>query len=140
MALGEKLKQARKAAGLTQAELAGAVGITTRSLQFYEQGKREPNSSAVYVKLAQTLGVSTSYLISQNELVLAQEREEFLEVAGEKFGSRGKAQAKLIIDQATALFAGGELEDTDKEMFMKALMDIYFDAKGKTKKYTNREA
>ncbi len=139
MALGERLRKARKAAGFTQAELAKRVGVTTRSIQFYEQGTREPKTSAVYVKLAQELGVSTSYFISENELVLAQEREEFLDRASEKFGSRGKAQAKLILDQTTALFAGGELAEQDLESFMKAMMDIYFHAKEQSKKYKSEK-
>ncbi len=135
MALGERLKKARKTAGLTQTELAKRVGVTTRSIQFYENESREPKTSAVYVKLAQELGVSTNYFVSENELILAQEREEFLERASEKYGSRGKAQAKLILEQTTALFAGGELAEGDLEAFMKAMMDIYFHAKEQSKKH-----
>ncbi len=139
MAMGERLRSARKAAGLTQSQLAQKVGVTLRSIQFYEQGDREPKTSAVYQKLSQALGVSTSYFISENELILAQEREEFLERASEKYGSRGKAQAELILEQASALFAGGELSTSDQEAFMKAMMDIYFHAKEQVRKQKSAE-
>lgn len=40
-----KLKQIREAAGITQAELAKATGISVRVLQNYEQGTRPLNGA-----------------------------------------------------------------------------------------------
>lgn len=56
MNVGEKIKQARKKAGLTQEALAKAVGMATISIQQYERNIREPNN-AVLVKLASALGL-----------------------------------------------------------------------------------
>lgn len=38
------------------------------------------------------------------------------------------------------LFAGGELSDEDKELVMKSLYDIYWDAKLKNSKYAKNNA
>lgn len=40
--VGQRIKQARREAGLTQAELAGRLGITQRSVQLYESGDVVP--------------------------------------------------------------------------------------------------
>ena len=40
------LKQKRKAAGLTQHELAGRSGVSVRTLQYYEQGVLDINKAA----------------------------------------------------------------------------------------------
>lgn len=42
MAVKEQIARARKDANLTQAELARAVGVTTRTVQNWESGKRGP--------------------------------------------------------------------------------------------------
>lgn len=38
----EELKEARNAAGLTQAEAAGVLRVARRAIQNWEEGKREP--------------------------------------------------------------------------------------------------
>ena len=53
----------------------------------------------------------------------------FLGEAESKYGKSGKAQAKQIIENAQALFAGGELEEEDKEAFFRAITELYFDSK-----------
>lgn len=53
------LKQYRKKAGLTQTELAAKVGISHRTLQDYEQGRKplEGAAALTVLKLAQVLGL-----------------------------------------------------------------------------------
>lgn len=50
------LKQKRKAAGMTQLEVAQKVGITDIGYLNYEQGKREPKIGTA-IKIADVLGV-----------------------------------------------------------------------------------
>src|SRR5438270_9824796 len=57
MRLGEKLKELRTAAGLTQAGLAEASGRGLGAIRDYEQGNREPLLSTAF-KIAEALGVS----------------------------------------------------------------------------------
>ena len=52
-----KLREIRKAKGLTQKELAEIVGVDTSSISKYEKGVAEP-SYVVLKKLAGALGVS----------------------------------------------------------------------------------
>ena len=56
MAFGEKLKELREKAGLTQAALAEKSGRSLGAIRDYEQGNREPTLKAA-VQLASALGV-----------------------------------------------------------------------------------
>lgn len=58
---GERLRQAREAKGLTQKDVADALGITSQAYQNYEYG-RELRSSAM-VAICTTLGCSPSWLL-----------------------------------------------------------------------------
>jgi transcriptional regulator with XRE-family HTH domain len=59
--MGEKLKAARKAAGLTQVELADRVGCKQKDISRWEAG-REPGALTVK-KMAQVLGCSMDDLV-----------------------------------------------------------------------------
>lgn len=60
--MGEKLKAARKAAGLIQAELAEKVGCTQKDVSRWETGQREP-TARMLKRLAQALGCSMDELV-----------------------------------------------------------------------------
>lgn len=60
--MGEKLKAARQAAGLTQGELAEKVGVSQRDISRWENGHREPGVLTVK-KMAQALGCSMDELV-----------------------------------------------------------------------------
>lgn len=64
--MGLRLKRLREAAGLTQAALAAAAGVSMRSYQQWEQGVRTPLFDAV-VRIAQALDVSLDELAGTNE-------------------------------------------------------------------------
>lgn len=60
--MGEKLRAARKAAGLSQVELAQIVGCTQKDISRWENCEREPMASSLK-KLAQALGCSMDDLV-----------------------------------------------------------------------------
>ncbi|MDF4005290.1 helix-turn-helix domain-containing protein [Luteibacter sp. PPL552] len=60
MTLGERIKQARERAGLSQAALAQAAGIRQQTLSALEAGRA--SSTRSIVPLAEALGVSASWL------------------------------------------------------------------------------
>lgn len=60
--MGEKLKAARLAAGLTQGQLAEKVGCQQRDVSRWENGSREPLASTLK-KLAQAIGCSMEDLV-----------------------------------------------------------------------------
>jgi transcriptional regulator with XRE-family HTH domain len=57
MTFAEKLRQLRDGAGLSEARLADAAGLTFASVHGYGLGRRTPSFPAV-VKLSRALGVS----------------------------------------------------------------------------------
>lgn len=59
--MGEKLKAARKAAGLTQVELAEKVGCKQKDISRWENGR--PTTAETLKKLAQALGCSMDDLV-----------------------------------------------------------------------------
>lgn len=56
----KRLKEARKAAGLTQAQMAARLGIKQASYAAYEQARHEPNVSVLFI-LSQELNRSPSW-------------------------------------------------------------------------------
>ena len=54
--LGENIKIAREAAGLTQEQLGAMVGVTGVAIMRYEKGQREPRSGTL-LKIAKALNV-----------------------------------------------------------------------------------
>ncbi len=70
MNIGERIKLARKKAGLTQQELADRVGdLTKQSISKYETGKSIP-SSGVLLRLGKALDVTIDFLIRPSALTL----------------------------------------------------------------------
>ena len=61
--IGKKVKLLRKAAGLTQRELAREAGLRQQQISSLESGKRSLTSFG-FVKLAKALKVSTDYLFT----------------------------------------------------------------------------
>lgn len=59
---GKRLRELRRAAGYTQAQLGEMVGLTKSVISFYEHLERSPSPS-VLVKLACVFHVSTDYLL-----------------------------------------------------------------------------
>ena len=60
--IGDSIRTARLAAGLTQKELAARMGVNYQMLQKWEYGTFRPNAENL-VKLAGALGMSVEELI-----------------------------------------------------------------------------
>lgn len=61
MPIGNRLKEARIQRGLTQEELARAVGVTKGAIGNYETGVSSPKES-VLIKLMQVLEIDANYI------------------------------------------------------------------------------
>lgn len=131
MAFGEKIKNLRKSKNLNQTQLANAIGVSLRTIRGWEIEGRYPKQHELYQKLADVLGCDVSYLMT--------EEEAFVTEAAEQYGSRGAKQAQQILEQAAAMFAGGELSDDDKTAFMDEIQDVYLDSKKRAKKFTPKK-
>lgn len=130
MTLGSKIKQLRNERNMTQPELATALGVTVRTVAYYENGDRQPKKSVV-LKLCSIFDISTDYLLS--------DEDSFLLDAEDTYGYRGKKKAERIINETALLFAGGELSDEDQDKVFKAMTDIYWKSKEKNKKFTPKK-
>lgn len=131
MTFGEKVKNLRKTKGISQTQLAEAIGVTNRAVRSWEVEGRYPKQHDLYQKLADTLGCDISYLMTEGE--------SFITEATEQYGSRGAKQAQQILEQAAAMFAGGELSDEDKTAFMDEIQMLYLDSKKRAKKFTPKK-
>lgn len=131
MTFGEKVKELRTQKGLTQTELGKKVGVSLRTVRGWETEGRYPRHRELYKKLAEVLGCDTSYLMT--------EEESFITEASEQYGSRGARQAQAILEQTAALFAGGDLSDTDQIAFLNEIQGLYLDSKKRAKKFTPKK-
>lgn len=127
MLFGEKLRELRKEEGLTQEALAAEMDITKRTLINYESGRCYPKQTEIIMRLAKRFSVSADYLMD--------EADEFVALAGECHGARGMEQARELVAEVSGLFAGGELQECDKDALLRAIMDAYWDAKRDNRKY-----
>ena len=130
MTFGEKVKEARLALNMSQTELSQITGISERSLSTYEQLGTIPRSCNIK-KIAEALKVSVTYLMDEDEADKNKhiEQDQFIADAKKEFGSKGAREAHEILNRTGALLAGGELDDSAKEVFFQALMEVYLDSK-----------
>jgi len=64
--LSKRIKELRMEKGLSQPQLARAIGCSKGQISFWENGLNEPKASYV-VKLADVFGVSTDYLLGRTD-------------------------------------------------------------------------
>ena len=65
--LGKRIKMLRRREGITQKELANALGVGASTITMYETDKRVPNND-MFVKLADYFGVDVDYLLGRSDV------------------------------------------------------------------------
>lgn len=131
MLFGDRIKELRNLADISQQELANRTGLSLRSIQNYESNQRYPKDVAILNKLCAALGTTIEELMK--------EEDQFILEAASKFGSRGKNDAEKLIEEVGGLFAGGELNEEDKDKVFRAITEMYWKAKDNNKKYTPKK-
>ena len=133
MSFGEKLKACRKEKQMQQKRLAELSGVSLRSIQNWESGTRRPSNLEAVRQVAQVLEVSVSELIEERELYVLE--------AAEKGGSGAARDVEALVTELAGLFAGGTLQEEEKDGVMAALNEAYWRSKEINKKYApkNRE-
>lgn len=131
MLFGDRIKELRSLADMSQQELANRTGLSLRSIQNYESNQRYPKDVAILNKLCAALGTTIEELMK--------EEDQFILEAASKFGSRGKNDAEKLIEEVGGLFAGGELNEEDKDKVFRAITEMYWKAKDNNKKYTPKK-
>ncbi len=130
MSFSEKLKEARKAAGLTQKELADATGVSYRAIQTWEAG-RLPKSLDPVMKVASVLGTTAEALLSESD--------QYVIEAGKRGGAAAARDVDALVNEVIGLFAGGELDEDEKDGIMAAFNEAYWVAKKNNTKYTPKK-
>lgn len=128
MKFSEKVKNMRKEKGLSQEALAEKINVSKRTVQNYETADMYPKNREIYKKLAEVFEVDINYLLTEDE--------QFVAEAAFRFGSAGAMDAKKLVSNISALFAGGSLPQEDKDAVMRAITDAYWTAKENNKKYS----
>lgn len=67
----EKLQAARKAAGMSQSQLASAAGVSVRLLQDYERGGRDINGAKLItlLRLCNAMGCSLGDILNDEDTI-----------------------------------------------------------------------
>lgn len=125
MLFGDRVRQLRENAGMTQAELGKLIGVSDRVLGYYEANERFPRKQEVIAKLSSVFNVSVDYLIGTDG--------SFMKEVGDEYGFIGHKQAQGLLKNVEMLFAGGELKEEDKDEVFRIITELYFDAKKKNK-------
>lgn len=130
----EKLKEARVSLGISQTELGKTVGVSQRSIQAYENGEKTPRQ-ATMAKLAKFLKVSVKFLTDEecDDPVAEIEKDNYIDEARERYGSKGARDVEQLLADNAALFAGGELSQEQKDAFFQAVMTAYVTCKEEAK-------
>ena len=134
MTFGEKVLHARLAHNFSQFELAEKLGVSERTIYSYEQTGAMPRK-LVLKKLAEVLQVSVGYLMDDEETDKQKNIDQELFIANVKnqYGNKGAREASEVISKASALFAGGELNDEAKDIFFQSLMEVYLESKAEAR-------
>lgn len=127
---GEKLKDRRNELGLSQDALARMCGISARSVYGYESGEKEPRRSTV-IKLANALSVSDRYFDANG---IEDGAGAYIAEAGRLYGEQGSRDMKKLLEDNIALFAGGEIPQSEKDTFFEAVMRAYITCKDEAEK------
>ena len=140
MTFSTKIKRARETIGMTQAELADAMGVSRRTVASYESQGAIPRKSTL-VKLAGVLKVSVKYLSDDDctDPLADIEQDSYVAEARALYGEKGARDMEGLLAANTALFAGGELSQEQKDMFFEAVTQAYFTCREEAKKKFGRK-
>ncbi len=116
---------------MTQDDLAKAISVSPRTVFSYENGESYPRQREIYKRLSDLFHVEVNYLLTEDE--------EFITEVKEKYGRRGEEQARKVLEQASALFAGGDLSEDDQLAFVHEIQKLYLDSKERAKKFTPKK-
>jgi transcriptional regulator with XRE-family HTH domain len=98
MRFGERLRELRESAGLTQQQLADAAGVPVGSIRNYEQGHREPYWNVVY-RLVPALGVNCDAFQQCVQPLLASEPAPVPKKKGKSSKIRKRQEGKIKTTQ-----------------------------------------
>ena len=131
--IGSKIREARKAANITQQQLADKSGIIVTTIRKYEIGKQNPKTQNLE-KIAAALNISPSELMPNKKWqgLEAQEKEireyfafeKYVKEAGYHVGNPDADLIPFSKNERTAYFSGDEI--TELRNAVKDVIDTRF--------------
>lgn len=101
----ERLRNLRKAAGLTQKELGKLVGLDDSTISSYERGMSTPNHDLL-TRLADVLHVSVDYLLGRTDIKTRTRLQRLREEAGLSLSDL--AERSGVVAESIAKYEAGE--------------------------------
>ena len=140
MTFSYTIKRSRQLVLLTQQELADQVGVSKRTIASYECTDAVARRSNA-VKLARALKVSVKYLTDPDCTNPLEDIEKDGHVAEARrlYSASGARDVEALLNENTALFAGGELSQEEKDIFFEAVMRAYIASKDEARKKFGRK-
>ena len=132
MEFKDRLREMRTRAGISQAELARRAGVSERTVQNYEMGSRRPQQMEIVQKLAEALDTTATCLLGSEGTHVVN--------AYERGGATAARDVEQLVSEISGLFAGGSLDEEEKDAVMAALTRAYWDAKEENRKYAPKSA
>nr|DAE02181.1 MAG TPA: helix-turn-helix domain protein [Myoviridae sp. ctiil21] len=124
MAIGDKIREARKAAGLTQVELAKKTSLSRSYIGDIEKNRYNPSVTTLQL-IATATGTTMAFLLDGAEMV---------EPAPPHIDTRTRRQLEKVLDDDNLTYNGVVLKGEDKEKVKKALELIFWDVKEKNRR------
>ena len=113
-----RLKEARKQAGMTQQEVAAAVGVNQNTYSYWENEKTKIDNISLG-KLAKIFNVSVDYLLGEDDPPQNKKIPKDL---------------KKILEEEEITLNGRMVSEEEKEQMLRVLEALYWDAKEKNKR------
>lgn len=104
MTLGEKLTQARKAAGLTQADVAAKLNVSRQAVSRWESGQSKPSTENL-LALGKLYGISLDQLLNAEEPI-AKAAPDLPEAGPTEPIISEKRHPRTLLKYAAAVFCG----------------------------------
>jgi transcriptional regulator with XRE-family HTH domain len=127
MKFGQKLRVLREEKGLSQAELAEKIGVSSKTISRYESGESNPRYPKIYDDIAEALKI--------DKLELLSDKDAFVLSIKEKFGSYDANYASDLVNGMVGLMAGGDISDDDKRVILETLQEAFIISKKENRKY-----
>ena len=131
MNFGEKLKLARQEKQMQQKKLSELSGVSLRTIQNWESGARRPSHFESVAKVAAVLEIPVGDLL--------EDADHYIITAEERGGAASRRDVEALVAELSGLFAGGELDEAEKDGVMAALNEAYWLSKEINRKYAKKK-
>lgn len=124
--VGTKIREARERKSLVQREISELTGITVRAISNYETDTTRPRGKNLR-KMCEVLNITPAYLLDPEieDPEYGKETNDYVETVRSQYGNQGAADVQDLLDGTLAMMAGGDVPQTDKDLFFQAVMEAY---------------